>query len=156
MMVVLGVTVLGFLVAKGVSLYLWSGELPAGRGMSLAITSTAFGSQALAFGSAMVLLRMVGSNHDDYAVLSTTLDPETGEPVLGGANGKEGKKGKAGIGRLLGLARDEKWLIIVGTVCLFFSSGASLSIPLYFGKILNVVSTTTGSWVKPGFGFSWV
>ena len=49
----------------------------------------------------------------------------------------------ASLGRLLALAGPEKWLLICGTVALFFSSGATMIVPALFGALIRVISTNT-------------
>ena len=51
----------------------------------------------------------------------------------------------ASLGRLLSLAGPEKWLLILGTIALFFSSGATMVVPALFGALIRTISTNTTS-----------
>ena len=51
----------------------------------------------------------------------------------------------ASLGRLLALAGPEKWLLILGTIALFFSSGATMVVPALFGALIQTISTNATS-----------
>lgn len=53
------------------------------------------------------------------------------------------KKGKADLGRLFALAKAEIWLILLGMIGLVVSSGTTMIVPLFFGRVVDAAVTSS-------------
>ena len=83
-----------------------------------------------------------GSNREHLLSTVTAHETKTGDPTTTQAT-EATPATHASLGRLLALAGPEKWLLICGTVALFFSSGATMIVPALFGALIRVISTNT-------------
>ncbi|XP_017048131.1 ATP-binding cassette sub-family B member 10, mitochondrial [Drosophila ficusphila] len=54
------------------------------------------------------------------------------------------KMGRSQYGRLLSLTKSEKWVLSAGIGCLVVSSAITMSVPLFLGKVIDVVFNKSG------------
>ncbi|KAH8286754.1 hypothetical protein KR018_005010 [Drosophila ironensis] len=54
------------------------------------------------------------------------------------------KMGRSQYGRLLALTKSEKWVLTAGIACLVVSSAITMSVPLFLGKVIDVVFNKAG------------
>ncbi|KAI8033761.1 ATP-binding cassette sub-family B member 10, mitochondrial [Drosophila gunungcola] len=54
------------------------------------------------------------------------------------------KMGRSQYGRLLSLTKSEKWVLTAGIGCLVVSSAITMSVPLFLGKVIDVVFNKSG------------
>ncbi|XP_016971869.1 ATP-binding cassette sub-family B member 10, mitochondrial [Drosophila rhopaloa] len=54
------------------------------------------------------------------------------------------KMGRSQYGRLLSLTKSEKWVLTAGICCLVVSSAITMSVPLFLGKVIDVVFNKSG------------
>ncbi|KAH8419743.1 hypothetical protein KR009_001997 [Drosophila setifemur] len=54
------------------------------------------------------------------------------------------KMGRSQYGRLLSLTKSEKWVLTAGILCLVVSSAITMSVPLFLGKVIDVVFNKAG------------
>ncbi|XP_043660297.1 ATP-binding cassette sub-family B member 10, mitochondrial [Drosophila teissieri] len=54
------------------------------------------------------------------------------------------KMGRSQFGRLLSLSKSEKWVLTAGIGCLIVSSAITMSVPLFLGKVIDVVFNKSG------------
>ncbi|KPU75251.1 uncharacterized protein Dana_GF21456, isoform B [Drosophila ananassae] len=54
------------------------------------------------------------------------------------------KMGRSHYGRLLSLTKSEKWVLTAGILCLIVSSAITMSVPMFLGKVIDVVFNKSG------------
>ncbi|KAH8336080.1 hypothetical protein KR074_009332 [Drosophila pseudoananassae] len=52
--------------------------------------------------------------------------------------------GRSQYGRLLSLTKSEKWVLTAGILCLIVSSAITMSVPMFLGKVIDVVFNKAG------------
>ncbi|XP_017067597.1 ATP-binding cassette sub-family B member 10, mitochondrial [Drosophila eugracilis] len=84
----------------------------------------------------------------DFAQSSKWLarNAKTGAPPPVGAKivSTPVKMGRSQYGRLISLTKSEKWVLTAGIGCLVVSSAITMSVPLFIGKVIDVVFNKSG------------
>ena len=89
---------------------------------------------------------LVESKHGHFSEMENNNDKEDKKGSSSSSNTSSSSLSTpASLGRLLALAGPEKWLLILGTIALFFSSGATMIVPALFGALIRTISTNATS-----------
>lgn len=112
----------------------WSAQ-PTFLGAILVFELVAAAMQA-GMDSVVILLRIKASKaaKQEREIVLPLINPAESE-----TDDAQPPKKKVSLGRLFALAKPEKWLLITGTVALFFSSAAFMVIPGIFGQLINTI-----------------